>query len=103
MASNIEHDIFGSSMPKHEIGSFRHLQEDPTSDGRGVVIAILDTGVDPSAPGLQTTSDGRPKVTALSYAMGGDILLHKCVQDQAQASQHVYDSTKVSAVRAARL
>ena len=62
MAASVEPDVFGSSMPKHEIGSLRLLKDDPTSDGRGVVIAIMDTGVDPSAPDLQITSDGKPKV-----------------------------------------
>ena len=62
MTASVEPDVFGSSMPKHEIGSLRLLKDDPTSDGRGVVIAIMDTGVDPSAPDLQITSDGKPKV-----------------------------------------
>lgn len=36
--------------------------EYPTYDGRGVVIAVLDTGVEINAPGLKVTPDGERKV-----------------------------------------
>ena len=45
------------------IDAFR--QAHPTWDGRGVLIGILDTGIDPSVAGLLTTSTGERKVLDL--------------------------------------
>lgn len=46
-------------------GVSRFSTDHPLLDGRGVVIAILDSGIDPSIPGLQLTSDGLPKLLDL--------------------------------------
>jgi len=49
-------------MPLRSTGVADFLNAHPTYDGRGVLIAILDSGIDPGTHGLITTSTGAPKL-----------------------------------------
>ncbi|KAF5731190.1 Tripeptidyl peptidase ii [Tripterygium wilfordii] len=76
-----ESTFLASLMPKKEIGADRFIEAHPEFDGRGVVIAIFDSGVDPSVDGLQVTSDGKPKILDVLDCTGsGDIDTSKVVK-----------------------
>ncbi|KAL5746343.1 hypothetical protein ACOSP7_027489 [Xanthoceras sorbifolium] len=63
-----------SFMPKKEIGADRFIDSHPEFEGRGILIAIFDSGVDPTAAGLQVTSNGKPKILdVLDGTSNGDI------------------------------
>src|SRR5688572_11600387 len=50
-------------MPTRDIGGPQFLAANPTWDGRGVTIGIVDTGVSLDHPSLLTTSTGERKIT----------------------------------------
>ncbi|MFT7517003.1 MAG: subtilisin family serine protease [Myxococcota bacterium] len=49
-------------LPKNDLGVTQFLKEHPEYNGRGIRVAVLDTGIDPGHPFLQTTPDGRRKI-----------------------------------------
>eukprot|EP00123_Amoebidium_parasiticum_P017924 comp24032_c0_seq1/m.43017 comp24032_c0_seq1/g.43017 ORF comp24032_c0_seq1/g.43017 comp24032_c0_seq1/m.43017 type:complete len:1277 (-) comp24032_c0_seq1:73-3903(-) len=61
-------------IPKDITQCERYLAKHPEYDGRGVVVAIFDSGIDPGALYLQKTTDGKPKIIDVIDASGaGDI------------------------------
>ena len=73
-------------------GVAEFLAQHPESDGRGVVIAVLDTGVDPSIPGLTHTPDGEVKVIDVQdFAGQGDVDLHRVRLDETDGKLVDYD------------
>lgn len=76
------------------IGAKDFLGAHPTWDGRGVVIAVIDTGVDARVQGLLTTSTGAPKILDLRDFSGqGDVSLEPAVlgSDTAGSGIHAGD------------
>jgi tripeptidyl-peptidase-2 len=63
-------DIF----PRDETQAGAFVKEHPTWDGRGIKVAIFDTGVDLGAGGLAVTTTGLPKIIDCVDATGsGDV------------------------------
>lgn len=73
--------LYQSQIPKTEIGALAFLQEHPAYDGRGTIIAIFDTGVDPGAPGMLVTTTGERKIVDIIDGSGsGDVDVSKVVK-----------------------
>lgn len=66
---------FGGFLSTREIGAEKWRAKRPESDGRGVVIAVLDTGVDPTRPGLSRLPhrEGPKVIEARDFTGQGDV------------------------------
>ena len=73
--------------PKRESGVPEFLRRFPTYDGRGTIMAVFDTGVDPTAAGLQRTTTGEAKVVDVIDTTGvGDVDLGPPVKARADGT-----------------
>lgn len=69
-------DVYEALLSRDTVGAMDFTKAHPEWDGRGVVVAVLDTGVDMSVPGLLKTSDGKLKVIeARDFSGEGDVKL----------------------------
>jgi len=68
---------WAGEVPKDATQAAAFLTTNPGFDGRGVVVGVLDTGVDPLAPGLSSkTTTGNQKVIGVYDCSGsGDVLM----------------------------
>jgi len=61
-------------MPLRSAGVDQFRAAHPTYDGRGILIAILDSGIDPGVAGLIATSTGAPKIIELRDFSGEGLI-----------------------------
>lgn len=80
-ANALEPTREGGAWPQLSLGTCgvdRFADALPEADGRGVVIAVLDTGVEVNAPGLLNTPDGSPKIIDVQDFSGeGDLYYNR--------------------------
>ena len=61
-AAPILQDPLDGQLPKRDLGVVEFIRNHPEYDGRGIRVAVLDTGIDPGHPFLQATPQGERKI-----------------------------------------
>ncbi|MGB9772608.1 MAG: S8 family serine peptidase [Bacteroidota bacterium] len=81
-------------------GVDQFLGEHPTYDGRGVLIIILDTGVDVGIPGLMKTSTGETKIIEVRDFSGeGDVPVEKAILNKDKGDSSIRLSAPDSSIK----
>ncbi len=90
-------------MPLSSAGVDAFRARHPTYDGRGVVIGILDSGVDPGVAGLMVTSTGGPKLLDLRDFSGEGLVVLTPVTPSPDGTVSVGGRALAGAGRIARI
>jgi len=90
-------------MPLKSTGVDAFRSAHPTYDGRGVLIAILDSGIDPSVAGVIGTSTGAPKILDLRDFSGEGRIDLSPVVPEADGRVRVAGNLLTGAARIGRL
>ncbi len=81
-------------LPSRQTGAVEFARQHPGYDGRGVAVAILDTGIDALAPGLQTTTTGLTKLIEVrDFSTEGDWETAVAELDSSAADGHLVFKT----------
>lgn len=88
--SNVAADLPWTQLSLSSSQVDQYLKDHPDRDGRGIVIAILDTGVEVDVPGLRKTSTGEVKVIDVQDFSGeGDVEIRRAIWSE--DGQHIVD------------
>jgi tripeptidyl-peptidase-2 len=90
-------------LPLSSTGVDQFRSHHPKYDGRGVIIGMLDSGIDPGVDGLRVTSDGAPKILDLRDFAGEGAVVLKPVTPRPDGTVRVEDRTLMGAGRIARV